>query len=205
MGRKPALGVALGLLAPAGAACHPPQGTTTALELLPSTTVDAIGIQLGGTGGGESKYSVNGANVSNPAFGRLPPVVAPETEEALNHSIVEIGDTVWRDRAIVRLAGIDRVEGAQRHALRELIDERRLALESCYVQQVGDPGRMELRIRLALDANGGLAEPPFADVAAPPSSRRTASCVYAVLGSMDWSHLDLDVEEVSFTLKFWMR
>ena len=44
---------------------------TAVVDIAPTATRDAAGISLAGTTGAETKYTVNGANVTNPAFGTV--------------------------------------------------------------------------------------------------------------------------------------
>ncbi len=51
---------------------------TAVVDLAPTATADAAGIRLSGTGGDESKYSVDGANVTNPSFGTVGATIVQE-------------------------------------------------------------------------------------------------------------------------------
>ncbi len=51
---------------------------TDVVDVAPTASKDAAGIRLAGTGGDESKYQVDGANVSNPSFGTVGATIVQE-------------------------------------------------------------------------------------------------------------------------------
>src|SRR5690606_22864255 len=62
---------------------------TAVADLAPSATRDSAGISLAGTTSAESKYTIEGANVSNPAFGTVGASVIQEFIETVE--ITEAG------------------------------------------------------------------------------------------------------------------
>ena len=75
---------------------------TAVVDLAPTATRDSAGISLAGTTGAESKYTVEGANITNPAFGTVGATLIQEFVQE-----VEIKESGLRSRVRRRLGWSD--------------------------------------------------------------------------------------------------
>ncbi len=85
---------------------------TAVVDLAPTATRDSAGISLAGTTSAESKYTIEGANVNNPAFGTVGATVIQEFIEAVE--ITEAGYDAEYGGASGGQVGARRVSGTNK-------------------------------------------------------------------------------------------
>ena len=88
---------------------------TAVVDLAPTATRDSAGISLAGTTSAESKYTIEGANVNNPAFGTVGATVIQEFIEAVEITEAgydaEFGGASGGQVSARRVSGTNKVRG----------------------------------------------------------------------------------------------
>ena len=146
---------------------------------------NAAGISLAGTSGAETKYSIDGAKVTNPSFGTvghndvMREYIATEGLQA--EPLDRVGGS-WANQAKLRLLDLRTEEGRPR-ALKRALRRRAGMFEACYLQH-SERGRERAELALVFDASGKLIKiewlsESFADEGTP-------ACLESVLRGVEW-------------------
>jgi Ca-activated chloride channel family protein len=151
--------------------------------------VDPImsGMSLAGSTGAESKYTVEGANVSDPAFGTVGASIVTEFVQEAN--------------ATLRIKRLSVSEGVDERAIKRALKAHAHKLEACYEQRVSAPGKRRLRYRLRFDARGQLLDLELLDGSLGPDAN---ACVDSILLAVSWRGLPSAEANVTIELQLQM-
>ena len=118
---------------------------TAVVDISPTASRDAAGISLAGTSGAETKYTVDGANITNPAFGTVGASIVQEfiqdVEIKESGYDAEFGGAAGGQVSARRVAGTNTLRGEASIRFTPRLAQPRLIQatdEALRVQQVGD-------------------------------------------------------------------
>lgn len=173
--------------------------TTAGAVVLPGS--EAAGITLAGTTGAESRYSVDGANVSNPSFGTASTSIVQEYVEGNEASLTSDFIGVVEPNAWVR---VKRARGDDR-GVRTLLKQHRGTLGDC-AELVGRDAqrlRRKLTVNLRFDAHGALTDVSITK--GTLGDEQADACLVSRIEALDFTNLEGQTGELSFDLVVWMQ
>jgi hypothetical protein len=154
---------------------------TAVVDLSPAASRDSAGVRLAGTSGAESKYVVEGANVTTPAFGTVSATIVQEFSDG--------PDELFRRQSVIaharpRVHALRALRGAPDLRLaRAQIDTVLPQLGQCFVDAPTATYRVRRKLALTLQL-GADGRATLLRVRGPGTGdRQLATCLESQLGS----------------------
>ena len=156
-----------------------PTGWTTAVEASATSSRDSAGIALAGISSAETRYTVDGASVSNASFGSVGASIVQE--------YVEPGprEPDWEPRAWVTFGRPATPDGVAASAIRKPVKAVRYSLRRCYEDSRAfeSDAHFDLPVVLKWDTDGVKIQ------IRNPALKNVRACMREVLSEVDWPKL----------------